>query len=77
MPFKKNLERMGIEASVRVVDTSQYVNRIRSFDFDVFVMVIGQSLSPGNEQDNYWSCKAAERVVPEIIWEYVILPLTN
>ena len=60
LPFKKNLERMGIEASVRVVDTSQYVNRIRSFDFDVFVMVIGQSLSPGNEQDNYWSCKAAE-----------------
>ena len=60
LPFKKNLERMGIKASVRVVDTSQYVNRIRSFDFDVFVMVIGQSLSPGNEQDNYWSCKAAE-----------------
>ena len=60
LPFKKNLERMGIEASVRVVDTSQYVNRIRSFDFDGFVMVIGQSLSPGNEQDNYWSCKAAE-----------------
>ena len=60
LPFKKNLERMGIEASVRVVDTSQYVNRIRSFDFDIFVTVIGQSLSPGNEQDNYWSCKAAE-----------------
>jgi len=60
LPFKKNLERMGIEASVRVVDTSQYVNRIRSFDFDVFVMVAGQSLSPGNEQDNYWSCKAAK-----------------
>ena len=60
LPFKKNLERMGIEASVWVVDTSQHVNRIRSFDFDVFVMVIGQSLSPGNEQDNYWSCKAAE-----------------
>ena len=34
LPFKKNLERMGIEASVRVVDTSQYVNRIRSFDFE-------------------------------------------
>ena len=60
LPFKKNLERMGIKASVRVVDTSQYVNRIRSFEFDMFVMVIGQSLSPGNEQDNYWSCKAAE-----------------
>ncbi|MBC8258381.1 MAG: ABC transporter substrate-binding protein [SAR324 cluster bacterium] len=60
LPFKKNLERMGISASVRVVDTSQYVNRIRSHDFDMFVMVIGQSLSPGNEQDNYWSCTAAE-----------------
>ena len=51
---------MGIEARVRVVDTSQYINRIRSFDFDMFVMVIGQSLSPGNEQDNYWSCKSAD-----------------
>ena len=60
LPFKKNLERMGIEASVRVVDTSQYVNRIRSFDFDMFVNVIGQSLSPGNEQENFWSCKSAE-----------------
>ena len=60
LPFKKNLERMGIEASVRVVDTSQYINRIRSFDFDMFVMVIGQSLSPGNEQENYWSCKSAK-----------------
>lgn len=60
LPFKKNLERMGIEASIRVVDTSQYVNRFRSFDFDMIVMTFGQSLSPGNEQDNYWSCKAAE-----------------
>ena len=60
LPFKKNLDRLGIDASIRVADTSQYNNRIRSYDFDMFVMVIGQSLSPGNEQDNYWSCKAAE-----------------
>ena len=60
LPFKKNLERMGIDASIRVVDTSQYINRLRSFDFDMIVSTFGQSLSPGNEQDNYWSCRAAK-----------------
>ena len=61
LPFSKNLERLGVKASVRVVDTAQYINRIRAFEFDMMVMVIGQSLSPGNEQNNYWHSDAAER----------------
>ncbi len=60
LPFTKNLERLGIEARVRTVDTSQYQNRLDNFDFDMIVTVWGQSLSPGNEQRNYWSCEAAE-----------------
>ena len=61
LPFSKNLERRGVKASGRVVDTAQYINRIRAFEFDMMVMVIGQSLSPGNEQNNYWHSDAAER----------------
>lgn len=54
LPYAKNLERLGIEASVRTVDTAQYQNRIDSFDFDMTVDVWGQSLSPGNEQRDFW-----------------------
>ena len=60
VPFKQNLERMGIEVEVRLVDSSQYINRIQEFDFDMIVMVWGQSLSPGNEQRNMWSSVAAD-----------------
>lgn len=59
-PFVKNLKRLGIEARIRTVDTSQYQNRLDNFDFDMIVAVWGQSLSPGNEQRNYWSCEAAK-----------------
>ncbi|MFT5420306.1 MAG: microcin C transport system substrate-binding protein [Candidatus Endobugula sp.] len=58
-PFIKNLSRLGIEADVRLVDTSQYINRRRSFDFDMTVHVFAQSESPGNEQNNLWGSKAA------------------
>lgn len=53
-PFIRNLELMGIKASIRVIDVSQYINRIRAFDFDVIVGSFGQSSSPGNEQRDYW-----------------------
>ena len=61
LPFTKNLERLGIDARVRLVDQSQYINRLRGFDFDIFVGGWGQSLSPGNEQREYWSSEAADR----------------
>ena len=54
LPFKKNLDRLGIETKVRVVDTAQYLNRVREFDFDMVVWSFGQSNSPGNEQRYYW-----------------------
>ena len=61
LPFIENLKRLGIQATVRTVDAAQYQNRIRDFDFDVVVHVWGQSLSPGNEQANYWGSEAADR----------------
>jgi microcin C transport system substrate-binding protein len=61
LPFARNLERLGIEMSVRSVDSAQYENRERSFDFDMIVNVWGQSLSPGNEQREFWSSAAADQ----------------
>ena len=60
LPFKQNLERLGIQVNVRNVDDTQYKNRLDEFDFDMIVHVYGQSLSPGNEQLNFWSSEKAE-----------------
>ncbi len=59
LPFVRNLRRLGIETSVRLVDQSQYINRLRSFDYDMIIAVWGQSSSPGNEQRSYWGSAAA------------------
>jgi len=60
LPFRRNLRRLGIDASVRLVDAAQYQNRLRSFDFDMIVGSWGESDSPGNEQRNFWGSQAAD-----------------
>lgn len=60
-PYIKNLKKLGIEASIRMVDVTQYQNRVLGFDFDIMVNSFGQSLSPGNEQRNYWGSESADR----------------
>jgi microcin C transport system substrate-binding protein len=60
LPFAKNLERMGVTARVRTIDAAQYEKRMETFDFDVAVVVFGQSLSPGNEQREYWGSQSAD-----------------
>ena len=60
LPFTRNLKRLGIDAKVRLVDQSQYLNRIRSFDFDVIISGWGQSQSPGNEQRSFWGSYNAD-----------------
>jgi microcin C transport system substrate-binding protein len=59
-PMIKNLDRLGVTARLRTVDTSQYQNRLDRFDFDMIVNSWGQSLSPGNEQRNFWSTVSAD-----------------
>lgn len=59
LPFKSNLEKIGIDVSVRLVDTNQYIQRVRNFDFDMITQVIPQSDSPGNEQREYWMSSTA------------------
>jgi len=58
--FKPSLERLGIAASVRIIDPAQYENRLRSWDFDVVTSSWPESLSPGNEQREYWGSQAAD-----------------
>lgn len=60
LPFQRNLARLGITMSVRMVDTSQYLERLRGFDFDMIVTSFPQSLSPGNEQRSFWHSSSAD-----------------
>lgn len=59
--YRQGLERLGIEVSLRVVDDSQYLNRLRSHDFEMISTVKLQSLSPGNEQRDDWGSEAADK----------------
>ncbi|WP_027579206.1 extracellular solute-binding protein [Bradyrhizobium sp. Ai1a-2] len=58
--YKPSLERLGIAVSVRTIDPSQYENRMREWDFDIVTSSWPQSLSPGNEQREFWGTKAAD-----------------
>jgi len=60
-PWIKNLERLGIKASIRTIDSTQFINRMNDFDFDAFTLPGAMSLSPGNEQLEYWSSASANR----------------
>ena len=86
LPFVKNLERLGVAARIRTVDSAQYEYRLKHFDFDMTVAVFPQSLSPGNEQADYWSREAArtpgsrnlagvsDPVVDELIAQLIAAP---
>ena len=60
LPFAQNLKRLGVEMKVRTVDSAQYQKRMDDFDYDMAIVGFGQSLSPGNEQRDYWGSKAAD-----------------
>ncbi|SFQ36915.1 microcin C transport system substrate-binding protein [Geopseudomonas sagittaria] len=60
LPFKRNLASLGIELQIRRADVSQYINRLRSRDFDLIVGGFSQSSSPGNEQREYWHSSSAD-----------------
>ena len=61
-PFVKNLERLGIKATIRLVDASQYASRYREFNFDMVVGNVRNSASPGNEQRDFWGTGVADSV---------------
>ena len=59
--FAKNLKRLGITARLRLVDSAQYADRLRNYDFDMTISAFGQSASPGNEQREFWGTAAGKR----------------
>ena len=60
-PFLRDLEKIGINGTIRLVGTAQYERRFESRDFDMIVFSARQSLSPGNEQRDFWASDAADR----------------
>jgi microcin C transport system substrate-binding protein len=61
VPYEAALKRIGIAVTVRLVDATQYENRLSTFDFDVTTGSFTQTLSPGNEQRDYYGSAAADR----------------
>ena len=61
LPFAAQLKLIGIGSSVRVIDPAQYQNRLRAFDFDITTSNWPESLSPGNEQREYWGSASADK----------------
>ncbi len=59
-PFIRNLERLGVKARFRVVDTAQLQNLVDDFNFDMIITTFPQSLSPGNEERDYFSSSKAD-----------------
>lgn len=58
MAMQRNLDILGIDASYRTVDESQYQKRRQMFDFDITVIWWNRGvIYPGNEQQSYWHCE--------------------
>jgi microcin C transport system substrate-binding protein len=60
LAYAKNLKVLGIDATIRTVDPTQYESRRLKFDYDMIIHTWGHSLSPGAEQKHYWTSRAAK-----------------
>jgi microcin C transport system substrate-binding protein len=60
-PFVTNLKRLGMDVSIRSVDSAQFIERVTKRDFDMTYTGWGQTLSPGNEQRFFWGSAAADQ----------------
>lgn len=59
LSYQEALKRLGIDVMVRVVDAVQYENRLRNWEFDIVIASWEETLTPGNEQRDYWGSRAA------------------
>lgn len=59
-PYVRNLERLGIQAHVRLIDNASFQNRMEHFDFDIIIRRFVQPLTPGSEQRNFWGTQGAD-----------------
>lgn len=61
LPYKQNLEKLGIRLDIRVAEAARYLERLKTFDFDMITSSFVQSHAPGTEQREYWGTEAADR----------------
>ncbi len=54
IPIQKNLERMGITMNIRVVDTTQFINRLRERDFDMISSSYSANYYPSSNLKIVW-----------------------
>lgn len=59
-PYVKNLERLGIRATMRFVDAAQYVERVKAFDFDLVTARFSPPETPGAELYSFWGSVQAD-----------------
>ena len=59
LPYKQNLEKLGIRIDIRIVDASNYENRVKAFDFDMITDAYLMSHAPGNELRELWGSASA------------------
>jgi microcin C transport system substrate-binding protein len=59
LPYKEQLEQLGITTTIRTIDSAQYQKLVEIFDYDIISSSFPQSLSPGNEQRYFWGTDAA------------------
>ncbi len=60
LPYQQQLELLGIGVRIKTVDGAQYERQTQTFDYDIIVGNWGQSLSPGNEQRDFWGSASAD-----------------
>jgi microcin C transport system substrate-binding protein len=61
LPYKEQLEQLGITVTAQTLDLSQYQSLTKRFEYDIIVGSWGQSLSPGNEQRDFFSSDFADK----------------
>jgi len=60
LAYTRELKKMGIDATVRIMDTAAFRDRLNNYDFDMTLYFWHSTLSPGTEQYLRWSCEAAK-----------------
>ena len=60
LPFVKNLQALGIDATIRAVDPAQMERRRKSFDFDIYPIRFSGSNTPGVELRNFYHSSTAD-----------------
>lgn len=58
-PYIRNLKVLGIEASFRIVDASQYQSRLNDFDYDLITRRYSMSPTPGEGIKQFWTSPSA------------------